>query len=71
MYNEKLNSNHIDTIIHDVCFDCWSKAMKTSYNNWNKGSIVSTYHNWICDFCKKEKAITETRDFWYPDFNLI
>jgi len=71
-YNEKLNSNNIDTIIHNVCSECWIKAMKASYDNkWNKDEIISTYHLWICDFCKKKKGITETRDFWYPDFNLI
>lgn len=32
---------------------------------------ISTYHMGICDVCGKEKPITEARDFFYPDFDLL
>lgn len=37
---------------------------KASYN-------VSTYHNGTCDVCGQYTHITETRDFFYPDFSLL
>lgn len=35
--------------------------------------VTSTYHvGDICDICgNKESAVTEARDFFYPDFELI
>lgn len=32
---------------------------------------LSTWHLGICDFCKKEDYITQTRDFFHPDFSLL
>lgn len=76
---KELNSNNSETTIHYVCSDCWIEASKLTWKNkfpWarepEKYSFdVSTFHKWNCDFCKKEKSITQTRDFFYPDFNLL
>lgn len=32
---------------------------------------VSTYHDGVCDVCGQETTVTEPRDFFYPDFELI
>lgn len=38
----------------------------------NKYSFdISTLHNGRCDYCGKKTEITEVRDFFYPDFELI
>ncbi len=70
MINE-LNSKHIETSIKDVCCKCWLEARQATYNKWPIDWHVSSYRKWICDLCKKETMITQTRDFGYPDFNLI
>jgi hypothetical protein len=73
---KELDSNNLHTTINNVCSECWIKASKKTFEKkWIKTDefcfSVSTYHKWICDFCKQEKSITETRDFYYPNFNLI
>lgn len=73
----KLDSNNLNTIIHQVCTECGIEANRLTclkrYGNepTKKCFEVSTYHTGICDFCKEEKPITQTRDFFYPDFSLI
>jgi len=32
---------------------------------------VSTYHEGYCDVCGDKTYVTEVRDFFYPDFNLL
>lgn len=32
---------------------------------------ISTYHEGVCDFCRETKFVTEPRDFFYPDFELL
>lgn len=32
---------------------------------------ISTYYAGICAICKKSAAITEQRDFFYPNFDLL
>jgi hypothetical protein len=32
---------------------------------------VSTFHEGICDCCGKKGWITQTRDFFFPDFSLL
>lgn len=46
-----------------VCHDCGSKAGKA----WT----VSTWHQGICGVCTKLKAVTEPRDYGYPDFTKL
>lgn len=33
--------------------------------------MISTFHEGICDVCGQETTVTQPRDFFYPDFNLI
>jgi hypothetical protein len=71
------NSNDIKTDIHHVCTDCGIEANRlTCLKKYGKEPLqkafsVSTFHKGICDNCKEEKMITETRDFFYPDFSLL
>lgn len=74
---KELNSNNLNTTIKLVCSDCWIKANKATQIKkfWEikypTSFSLSTFHNNICDFCKQEKSVTQTRDYFYPDFNLI
>lgn len=47
-----------------VCSDCGLKA------SGGKSFTVSTYHIGECDVCKKVKPVTQTRDFYYPNFEV-
>ena len=49
---------------HWVCQECGAKASK------GRQFKVSCWHVGICDICGKERPTTETRDFFYPDFEL-
>ena len=49
---------------HWVCHECGIKASK------GKCFQVSTYHTDKCGVCGKTKAVTETRDFFYCDFQI-
>lgn len=63
--------------INSVCFECGVSAnvltcLKKYKKRPNKLCFeISTYHIGKCDFCGEEKQITEVRDFFYPDFNLL
>jgi len=75
--NPKLDSNNLKTIIRKVCFDCWTEASKATQIDkywevkYTTSFSVSTYRKSICDWCKKEESVTQTRDFFYPNFNLL
>lgn len=47
-----------------VCFDCGNAAQPDK----SKIFAVSTYHNGKCAVCGEIKAVTESRDFGYPEF---
>lgn len=32
---------------------------------------VSTFHDGVCGACGEKKAVTEPRDYFYPDFTLL
>lgn len=32
---------------------------------------TSTFHTAVCDVCGEKTELTEVRDFFYPDFNLL
>ena len=32
---------------------------------------ISTFYCGVCDCCKVDKAVTEVRDYFYPDFSLL
>lgn len=48
-----------------VCTDCGLKA-SGGYSH-----SISTYHHGICGVCKKEKPVTQPRDFGTPQFKRI
>lgn len=43
-----------------ICHDCGIKYGKPRFS-------VSTWHQDKCDYCGEIKAVTESRDFGYPD----
>ena len=47
-----------DLIINWVCNDC-AKSKGAKQPSWH----IATYHLGICDLCKKEKDVTEPRDY--------
>ena len=51
----------------EVCNECGIKASKAAGNDPPCFS-VSTYHSGICEVCGEAKAVTEPRDFYYPEF---
>ena len=61
----------------NVCYECGVTANVVTclvkYHNVPKKIhfTMSTYHEAKCDFCKKKKMVTETRDFFYPNFKLL
>lgn len=72
------NSIHpINKTIENVCDDCGLEANRlTCLAEYGHEPIKpkfsqSTYHKGQCDFCHKQKNITEVRDFFYPDFSLL
>jgi len=52
-----------------VCIDCGTKASK-AMGNLILSFSVSTFHEGVCGVCGKTKAVTEPRDFFYPDFDI-
>lgn len=77
----ELDSNDFETTIKNVCDECGVLANRLTCEKklgkdfdlmkFKRKSGMSTYHRGICDYCKKETYITETRDFFYPNFDLI
>lgn len=66
-------NNEINTVCHQCgvaanYLTCWerygSPPKKDCYD-------VSTVHIGICDFCNRETSVTQARDFFYPDFDLL
>jgi len=43
-----------------ICKDCGEKHGKRRLD-------MSTWHNGKCDWCGKEKPVTESRDYGYPE----
>jgi len=72
-----LDSNNFNSTIRKVCSDCGIEAnrltclKKHGAEPLKKKYDVSTFHTAICDFCHREKWVTEVRDFFYPDFSLM
>lgn len=63
--------------IYQVCAECGISAnVLTCLKKYGAPPIklcfsVSTYHFGYCDFCSKQKEVTEVRDFFFPDFDLL
>lgn len=72
-----LDSNALDSDIRVCCYECGVTAnILTCLKRYGQpphqiAFTVSTYHKGKCDFCGWVKDVTETRDFFYPDFGLI
>jgi len=72
---KKWDSNNPQTPLRNVCRQCGLAANTLTclkrYGQLPKKPCFdcSTIHLGICDFCKLEKMVTETRDFFYPDFS--
>jgi hypothetical protein len=45
-----------------ICIDCGRK-----YGTAYEGH-VATFHTDLCGWCGEEKAVTEPRDYGYPDY---
>ena len=43
-----------------VCYPCGTRAGRTPG--------LATYHDGVCDVCGDEAAVTQPRDFGYPEF---
>ncbi|MDD4410841.1 MAG: hypothetical protein PHE32_04010 [Candidatus Shapirobacteria bacterium] len=63
--------------INNVCDKCGLEANRKTcllkYGNepMMKKFHTSTYHKGKCNCCGEETSITETRDFFYPRFDLF
>ena len=63
--------------IRNVCRRCGISAnVLTCLKKYGKRPdklcfTTSTTHEGKCDFCGETTDITETRDFFYPDFSLL
>lgn len=66
----KVDSNRLKSNIHWVCNDCGKEALKLPENKCKKPHSISTYHTNTCDVCRVRKAVTATRDFGYPVFEI-
>ena len=71
------DSNKSKSKIRTVCSDCGIEANRLTCLKRHgaepkkKAFSVSTFHKGKCDWCNKEKMITEVRDFFYPEFGLM
>ena len=63
--------------MNKICDDCGIEANRlTCLKRYGKEPLkkkfdVSTYHKNRCDVCGEDKLVTESRDFFYPDFSLM
>ena len=63
--------------IHHACGECGISAnVLTCLKKYGRRPDklcfeCSTMHTGDCDYCGEEKSITEVRDYFYPDFNLL
>lgn len=60
-----------------ICYECGITAnVLTCLKRYSAPPLqlaftVSTYGNGVCIVCKKKKPVTEERDFFYPEVELI
>ncbi len=63
--------------INTVCYSCGVSAnVLTCLKKYGRSPIklaytISTYHRGKCQVCECLTDITQTRDFFYPDFGLL
>ena len=58
---ETMKANNLKEYPQWVCTDCGLAANTKRFD-------VSTYHHGTCGVCGKQTAVTEPRDFYYPEF---
>ena len=63
MANAHDTKSELKAYPHWVCHGCGIKAQGRPMMDG-----MSTYHEAKCDVCGKTKAVTQPRDFGYPDF---
>lgn len=66
---------------HWVCDGCGVRANRLTQQKklgadfdalkFKRKFDYSTYHKGVCEVCGEETAVTEARDFFYPDFTLL
>lgn len=75
--NKKDEAINIAREIQEVCSACGITAnyltclKKYGRPPEKKAYSVSTYHTAECDLCGEVTGVTQTRDFFHPDFSLI
>lgn len=75
VYEKKIMKTNDE--IHWVCDPCgYTANYLTCLKQYGqppkqKKSTVSTYHQNDCHVCGEYTSVTESRDFYYPDFQLI
>ena len=63
--------------IYNVCRECGITAnVLTCLKKYGQRPKkicfdISTFHNAKCDYCGEQKPVTQVRDFFHPDFNLL
>lgn len=71
-YTQKLNFE-----VSQVCSPCGVSAnVLTCLKKYGRSPkkltfSTSTFHKGKCDVCNEETSVTEPRDFFYPDFELL
>ena len=77
MAKVETDSNKLKSEINRVCAECGISAnVLTCLFKYGKPPKklcfgISTYGNGKCDWCGKNKPVTQVRDFFYPDFFLL
>lgn len=72
-----MNASVKNTYPSWVCSDCGIEANRlTCLAKYGKEPLkkcfdVSTFHDGTCDVCGKYTSVTEPRDFFDPDFELL
>lgn len=72
-----LDSNNLKSKIKVCCYECGVSAnVLTCLKKYGKAPMqlaftCSTFHKGACDWCKQVKQVTQTRDFFFPDFSLL
>ena len=59
----RMTKSKLKAYPHWVCHGCGIKAQGRPIMDG-----MSTYHEAKCDVCGETKAVTQPRDFGYPDF---
>ncbi len=75
---KELNTQTVsEKIVRRVCTECGISAnVLTCLHKYGHPpeklcSTVSTFHEGICDVCEQKKQVTEPRDFYHPNFELL